>query len=400
MPLPATPLFPRHEVVTLELVTAPAHHQARLDDLERRLGPPGSGLWRLSASRARHPLFVPATIRVAGEERDDAQVRFAGHSSLCGPWSAGRLKLPLQIELATPIDGFHSLHAVPGYRDPSLLREKLALEVFAEAGVPALRAALCRLLLDHGEGPRYLGLYTLLESPTGRFLADQFGAPGGNLYEATGRGAEWRTTEPSGYVRRAGPGEGDLWELRAAMRALHAPPRSREAWRGLLETKLDIDAFLRWLAANYLLHNTDTYGHKAHNFWFYADPSRGGRLSFIPSDLGNAFTQRGPKLRPFFDRRGPRWPLIGRLLADPVYNAAYRGHLLNVLDGALHPEPLRARIEALAAVVEPYVDGPEGESPPYSLLQAPEDFRLEVHALGEWVVRRNLRAREAIARLP
>ena len=303
----------------------------------------------------------------------------------------------MQIALTTAIDGFHSLYAVPGYRDPSLLREKLALEVFEEAGVPALRAALCRVLVDHGEGQRYAGLYTLVESPTDRFLEERFAAGGGDLFEAVGVGAEWQTTDPSGYLRRAGPGGGEPSELRAAMRALHAPHRDRDAWREELEERLDVDGFSRWLATNWLLRNTDTYGHKGRNFWFYADPGHEGRLSFIPFDLGSAFTRRGPTLSPLFAGRGQRWPLIGRLLADPVYNAAYRGHLLAGLDGAFHPERLRARIQAMTAVAEPHVVGPGGERRPSTLLQRPEQFRAEVQALADWVAERHRKVHQAVA---
>ena len=61
MPLPTSRLFPRDEVITLELEVAPADLQARLDDLERRLGPAGSGLWKLAACRAQDPVFAPGT---------------------------------------------------------------------------------------------------------------------------------------------------------------------------------------------------------------------------------------------------------------------------------------------------------------------------------------------------
>ncbi len=397
MILPPASLFPDDAVITLELRVAAGDQRARLEDLEQRLGERGGGVWELAASRAQDALTAPAEARIAGETRTDATVRYAGHASLCGPWAAGRLKLPMHIELPSPIDGFHALHLVPGYRDPSLIREKLALELLHHAGVPALRATLCRVQLDHGDGTLYGGLYTAVESPTARFERERFGSSGGKLFEAIGDGSEWRTTEPTGYIQRRGPTNGEPKELRAAMQALHAPTHDREAWRAALEARLDVDGFLRWLAVNFLLHNTDTYGHKSHNFWFWADPAREDRLSFVPCDLANAFTQRGPKLRPLFDRRSERWPLIGKLLDDPLYRDAYLEHLQHTLDEHFRSARLQARIEELADLTEAHVVGPTGERAPHTLLERPEAFREEVAELHAWVVRRERRVREGIA---
>jgi len=381
-------VFPRDAVVHLLLEIAPDDHRARLDDLTERLGPAGCGTWNLEAARAQEPLWVPAKATLAGEVREDARVRFAGHASLLGPWSTGRLKLPLHLGFPTPIDGFAELHAVPGYRDPTLLREKLALEVLGGAGVPVVRAALCRVTLDLGEGPFHGGLYTLLESPTGRFLDERFGAAGGNLYEAAGKGSEWRRPDAAGFVPRAGENP-DGREIVAAVGALLADRTDRKAWKEALERRLDVDGFLRWLAANTVLHNRDTYGHKSHNYWLYADPTRGRRLAWIPLDLGSAFTVRGGRSTVLHEASWRNWPLIGLLLTDDGYREAYLGHVAAVLGGPFAGEALHARIDLLQSLAAPHVVGADGERPPHTLIEDPTTFELEISKLKGWVDRRH-----------
>src|SRR4029453_12355449 len=123
------------------------------------------------------------------------------------------------------------------------------------------------------------------------------------------------------------------------------------AWRANLERHLDVDAFLRWLAVNQVVDNWDAYGRFAHNYYLYADPGRNGRFVWIPWDNNYSFglipsvanlagAQRGAAPAPqgpvaggvpmvgsnddmFFKNVGKDWPLISKLLADPVYMSRY-----------------------------------------------------------------------------
>lgn len=41
-----------------------------------------------------------------------------------------------------------------------------------------------------------------------------------------------------------------------------------------------------------------------------------------------------------YQKAGPAWPLISRLLADDTYRARYKEHLANALGGLYEPEAL------------------------------------------------------------
>ena len=58
------------------------------------------------------------------------------------------------------------------YNDPSQMREALAWNLFAKAGVPAPRSTYAKLMIND----RYMGLFFFIEQIDRRFLKDYFGA--------------------------------------------------------------------------------------------------------------------------------------------------------------------------------------------------------------------------------
>ncbi|HZI81593.1 MAG TPA: CotH kinase family protein [Vicinamibacterales bacterium] len=64
-------------------------------------------------------------------------------------------------------------------QDPSQLHERIAMRLFARAGVAAPRQAHVRLYVNDA----YAGLYSVVESVDKDFLRDRFGQDGGYLYE-------------------------------------------------------------------------------------------------------------------------------------------------------------------------------------------------------------------------
>jgi spore coat protein CotH len=62
--------------------------------------------------------------------------------------------------------GFKKMTFSNGFKDSSLIRDKVAADLFRAAGVPAARGTFVRVYLDHGDGPVYMGLYTMIEDPS------------------------------------------------------------------------------------------------------------------------------------------------------------------------------------------------------------------------------------------
>jgi hypothetical protein len=167
----------------------------------------------------------------------------------------------------------------------------------------------------------------------------------------------------------------------------------------------------------------------AHNYYLYADPDRQGRLRWIPWDNNFAFGLRPalpggmpPPGRSGFPapggagvqivRRplasaddvlhaqvGRRWPLIQRLLADPVYAERYRALLEHAIGGLFAPAAFEARVRELHALVAPAVVGTRGERDSHTTVRSPEAFAAAVDGpdgLLEFARKRREAVRQAL----
>jgi uncharacterized protein (TIGR03437 family) len=83
--------------------------------------------------------------------------------------------------------------------DPSAIHERLTMQVFARVGLPDLRTAHVRLVVNG----QYVGLYELAEPIDTRFLTTRFGEATGYLYEAVGGQSfhfQYLGDDPASYV--------------------------------------------------------------------------------------------------------------------------------------------------------------------------------------------------------
>ncbi|MBN2494358.1 MAG: CotH kinase family protein [Deltaproteobacteria bacterium] len=246
--------------------------------------------------------------------------------------------------------------------DPTQLREALALELFREAGVPASRSSFVWVTID--EEPA--GLYTLVEQVDKKFLEDRFGEDGGNLYSIEAGGLQVY----EGRDLRSYPYFDELHELKTNEEAPdHAgliellrvlAEADDEELPEALEAVLDVDGALRALAVNSWLANMDSYPGTGDKLYIYQDSA--GRFRWIPWDLNQAFgNYHGSKCTHFTDDlleldpdeptcMGPR-PLVDRLLGAEALGQRYHEQLQALVDGALHPDAVQARMEALRDLV-------------------------------------------------
>lgn len=128
--------------------------------------------------------WTTADIEFDGEVIHKVGVRHKGNSSM----GIGTPKLPLKIKFGefTPGQTFRGLKMLVlnnSFKDPSLMREKLAYDLFREAGAVASRCAHARVTLAVGASETPLGLYTMVEHVDEVFLDEHFGGHEGNLYK-------------------------------------------------------------------------------------------------------------------------------------------------------------------------------------------------------------------------
>ena len=88
--------------------------------------------------------------------------------------------------------GFKKLSLKNNFDDRSFLREKVSADIFANAGMAVSHTAFYTLYVDHGEGPEYFGLYTMVEEVDDTVIETQFSSDKGNLYQPDGNSASFQ----------------------------------------------------------------------------------------------------------------------------------------------------------------------------------------------------------------
>ena len=405
-------LFDDTTVRRIDITVSPENYQATMDDLEATIGQMGG-----APTTDQEPIWVPVTVEYEGYEWTEVGMRYKGNSSLRGAWRDGQRKLAFrldfdQYEADHPeltdqrFFGFKKMTFGNNYNDPSLIREKIANELFRAGGIPAARTTFVRVYVDFGEGPTYFGLYTMIEDPSNKMLDTQFDDGTGNLYKPEGDRANWTAFDAASFPKKTNEDQADFTDVEAAIAALNADRSDAAAWRGGLEATFDVAGFIRWLALNQAMVNWDSYGWIAHNYYVYGDPSRGGRLVWIPWDLNGSLRVRntaGPWQGAdsvLLDEFDASWPLIRFLLDDPEYTQRYRDELQAALDGPMAEATVVSMMRTYHDLIAPYVVGPDGEAAPYTFLRDDGEFEDSLvageSALEPHIIARRLAVTEAL----
>lgn len=232
--------------------------------------------------------------------------------------------------------GHDRLHLNAAYRDPSMYRAKLCLDLFQQIGVPTPKAWHATLRLN---GDR-LGLYTAVESVDQRWLTQSGYADGPIFYAVGNHGTLGYLDQETGKRKRyltagyeyAQPGEDRFPELEGLIHSIVLP--GKEMFDELIASIVDVDCFLRWFIGVEFLAHTDGL---VQNYALFRP--HGGRWLISPWDC-DATLGRLPCGRP---QRGDEM-LIGtgtenylavRLLASRVWRPVYKRLWERLLDDEL-----------------------------------------------------------------
>ena len=272
---------------------------------------------------------------------------------------------------------FHQMNG-----DEAQMREVLTYQVFRDAGVAAPRSVFAELRLN-GEP---LGLFTLTEDIDDRFIADRFRDGGkGVLYKEIWPGNIERLPAFSdsleGAIARGPIDPSGLQAFSAALVEAEAADDPAPAVFAVLEEYVqDMDALFRYLAADRLTDNWDgivawycvpVCGN--HNYFWYEDAFSGG-FSLIPWDVEHSWRSPSP-IREYYDM--PDWDDLHRtcrlrkIFWDINGRAPHCNSVIHALvtqgwepyieasrwlmEDVITLEEMHARVDAIAALIEPHV---------------------------------------------
>ncbi|MFT4143166.1 MAG: CotH kinase family protein [Mobilitalea sp.] len=130
-----------------------------------------------------------------------------------------------------------------------------------------------------------------------------------------------------------------------------------------LETYVDVDAVLRYLAAHTVVVNLDSYSsNMGHNYYLYENE---GKISILPWDYNMAFGgfQSGdasdvvnfPIDTPVSGVDLEDRPLIAKLLEVPEYLEKYHSYLQEIVDGCFSDGKFEQKIEELKTLISDHI---------------------------------------------
>lgn len=366
-------VFPEERLLRLDITIAEENWAAMQEDVAALLGSTGGpggmggpGGQPVEATTSdEDPMWSEATIQFEGMEWQHVGIRYKGNSSLQNAYSSGGDKYPFKLDFDEWEDdypsvddqrffGFKQLNLGSNYDDQSSMREKVAADLFRSFGVPSAHTSFCEVYLDRGEGPTFIGLYTLVEEVDDTVLEDQFTDPDGNLFKPDGTGASFAagTYNEAEMELKTNEDAADYSDVKALYDALHADSRTSdvESFQAGLEAVFDVDSYLRYLAVNQVIQNWDTYGVMTHNFYLYND---GGRFVWIPWDNNEAFSdgKMGGALSLSLDEVSDQWPFIRYVLDVPAYESLYQEYVAEFSADVFSSEKMSALYDTHAAVI-------------------------------------------------
>ena len=170
---------------------------------------------------------------------------------------------------------------------------------------------------------------------------------------------------------------------------------NHDLWKTQLSGVFDVPVFLKWLAANTVMQNWDTYGITFHNYYLYNNPST-NKLVWIPWDNNEAF-QKGkmggaPKI--WLNEVGENWPLIVNILDDEMWQAEYKWNVAEFSEKLFNPERMNKIYTNYQQMLSAYTIGEHREISKYSFLENESDFYAAINFLKQQVIDRERAVQE------
>ena len=335
--------------------------------------------------------YHPATMTYNGITVENIAFRTKGNSSLSNvAQDPNSIRYSFKADFNYYEDGqkflgLKKLNFNNIYSDPSMMREYLSYQLLDEMGVPSPRIAYVDLYV----GGEHMGLYNVVEAIDSEFVERHFEYEDGDLYKAV----EPSTLEFTGYATDNYSG----LELKT-----NEDTSQKDALVSFIDSlnhdadpalKLNIDLYLRYLAVNTYLMNLDSYqGPFAHNYYLYQDKNdQGDLLTLLPWDYnmsmsafpGGCRYEQATTLmidEPVVSNLAQR-PLVSRILAIEEYKQQYHELLSKLVNEVAATEKMSATIEAIEALISPYVAADPTKFYDYDTWQVAIESSIENEAL-------------------
>ena len=293
---------------------------------------------------------------------DDVAFRTKGNSSLQSVAQMNSTRYSFKVDMNYYVDGqklmgMKKINLNNNYKDPSYMRERIAYDMMRSLDIPTPRLSYVNLYINDS----LHGLYTLVEQVDSEFLEENFDNPDGDLYKPDGTGSDllWRGTNFASYSGVELKTNEETSDNAAFINMVNELNNGSD-----LESIINVDGVLRYLAVSTALSNLDSYqGSLAHNYYIY---EQDGVFSIIPWDLNESFGTftmgcqdsnavislyiDEPTASNLADR-----PLIAKLLENETYKDTYHGYIEDLIYGVMNSSVISRTIEDTQNLISDYV---------------------------------------------
>jgi CotH kinase protein/Lamin Tail Domain len=252
--------------------------------------------------------------------------------------------------------------------EPTYMRQVLAWDVYAAAGVPA---SIGRPWYTR-QNNAYLDVRIFVEQPDADLLARNGLDPDGAFYKVGADGVENSVTSSTRGIRKRTRKHEDNSDLQALVNGVNPSNPNRVRY---VFDNIDIAASINYIAATAIMHDND---HPHKNFHLYRDTEGSGQWTLIPWDkdltFGLNFGISGiigdvdPFSHPFFGEQehqkiDNQWNrMIDAVLDIPIVKQMYVRRLRTLMDELLGPPGtppgsswLETRIAELKTQLQPHM---------------------------------------------
>ena len=292
----------------------------------------------------------------------DVGVRLKGNSSYSHPNDKKSFKIDFnKYTSGQNYDGLKKLNLSNGFKDPSIMREKVFFDVCREVGVPAPRASFANVYFN---GTLW-GFYTVIEQIDDQFLDWKILDDDGNLFKAganfgsSGAAADLKYygTDQSSYEDRyelkSNEEENDWSDLIELVDFINNS--SDEDFEANLESWVDLDNLLKSIALDNLFGNLDTYTGSARNYYIYHNLTT-QKWEWIKWDGNESFGSYSNGVNNMtsldLDYHNSDRPLIERIFDNETFYAQYLSAVCEIKEDYFNETYMDAKIDETKTLIQ------------------------------------------------
>lgn len=319
--------------------------------------------------------YAQCSLVIDGETCGSAAIRAKGNNSLSSVSAYGNDRYSFKVEFdhydsSKTYYGLDKLNLNNLIQDNTMMKDYLVYRLMGDFGVAA---PLCSYVYLTVNGEDW-GLYLAVEGVEEAFLRRNYGSSYGELYKPDsmnggggGRASnddvklQYVDNDPDSYSNifnnaKTDVSQADQERLIASLKQLSQGAD--------LEEILDTDAVLRYFVVHNFVCNFDSYtGSMVHNYYLYEED---GVLSMIPWDYNLAFGSFQEQMSatelvnfpidtPVSSGDLESRPMVAWIFQDESYTRLYHQYFSQFLTDFVDSGVLEERIDATAALLDPYV---------------------------------------------